>query len=80
MKYVVNKITELIMNNEPSKSTETMVRVDGFENIEIYEQVAVQLFKIVESKGLTINVKLAKNKWNSFNKNIKNTSINQRYF
>ena len=49
MKYVVNKITELIMNNEPSKSTETMVRVDGFENIEIYEQVAVQLFKIVES-------------------------------
>ena len=77
MKYVVNKIIELIMNNEPSKNTETMVRVDGFENIEIYEQVAVQLFKIVESKGLTINVKLAKNKWNSFKKKIKNTTALQ---
>ena len=39
MKYVVNKIVELIYANGPSKDKETMVRVDGFEDINIYNQV-----------------------------------------
>ena len=43
MKYVVNRIIELIMDNEPSKDKETMIRVDGFDSIKIYEQVASKL-------------------------------------
>ena len=33
MKYVVNRIIELIMDNEPSKDKETMIRVDGFDSM-----------------------------------------------
>ena len=43
MKYVVNRIIELILSNEPSTNKETMVRVDGFDNIAIYEQVASRI-------------------------------------
>ena len=74
MKYVVNKIVELIYANGPSKDKETMVRVDGFEDINIYNQVAIQLKNNIDKLGLTIDIKLARNKWNEFNKSVKNTS------
>lgn len=71
MKYVVNRIIELIMDNEPSKDKETMIRVDGFDNIKIYEQVASKLTDILYKEGLTLDIKLAKNKWNVFKKKIR---------
>lgn len=77
MKYVVNKIVELIYANGPSKDKETMVRVDGFEDINIYNQVAIQLKNNIDKLGLTIDIKLARNKWNEFNKSVKNTSVLQ---
>lgn len=54
MKYVVNRIIELIMDNEPSKDKETMIRVDGFDNIKIYEQVASKLSEELLKEGLTL--------------------------
>lgn len=77
MKYVVNRIIELIMDNEPSKDKETMIRVDGFDNIKIYEQVASKLTDILYKEGLTLDIKLAKNKWNVFKKKSDNTTILQ---
>ena len=77
MKYVVNRIIELIMDNEPSKDKETMIRVDGFDNIKIYEQVASKLSEELLKEGLTLDVKLAKNKWNAFKKKTDNTTILQ---
>ena len=59
MKYVVNRIIELIMDNEPSKDKETMIRVDGFDNIKIYEQVASKLSEELLKEGLTLDIKLA---------------------
>ena len=61
MKYVVNRIIELIMDNAPSKNKETMIRVDGFDNIKIYEQVASKLTELLYKEGLTLDIKLAKN-------------------
>ena len=75
MKYVVNRIIELIMDNEPSKDKETMIRVDGFDNIKIYEQVASKLSEELLKEGLTLDIKLAKNKWNAFKKKSDNTTI-----
>ncbi len=77
MKYVVNRIIELIMDNEPSKNKETMIRVDGFDNIKIYEQVASKLTELLYKEGLTLDIKLAKNKWNVFKKKSDNTTILQ---
>lgn len=77
MKYVVNRIIELIMDNEPSKDKETMIRVDGFDNIKIYEQVASKLSEELLKEGLTLDIKLAKNKWNAFKKKTHNTTILQ---
>lgn len=77
MKYVVNRIIELIMDNEPYKDKETMIRVDGFDNIKIYEQVASKLSEELHKEGLTLDIKLAKNKWNAFKKKSDNTTILQ---
>lgn len=77
MEYVVDKIVEQILDNGPSANTETMVRVDGFDNIKIYEQVAAKISARLEAQGLTVDVKIAKNKWNSFKKKIENTAILQ---
>ena len=77
MKYVVNRIIELIMDNEPSKDKETMIRVDGFDNLKIYEQVAAKLTEQLDKEGLTLDIKLAKNKWNIFRKKSENTTILQ---
>lgn len=77
MKYVVNRIIELIMDNEPSKDKETMIRVDGFDSIKIYEQVASKLSEELLKEGLSLDIKLAKNKWNAFKKKSDNTTILQ---
>lgn len=77
MRYVVNRIVELILGNEPSANKETMIRVDGFDNIAIYEQVASRITSLLWEKGLTVDVRLANNKWNSLKKNTDNTTILQ---
>ena len=41
-----------------------MIRIDGFDDMAIYEQVASKISMIFEKKGLTVDIKLAKNKWN----------------
>ena len=74
MRYVVNRIIKLILDNEPSKENETMIRIDGFDDMAIYEQVASKISMIFEKKGLTVDIKLAKNKWNFFEKNSENTT------
>ena len=66
MKYIINTIADLIVNNAPSNDGEMMIRVDGFENIRIYEAIARQVSKELLDKGLTVKIKLARNKWNYF--------------
>ena len=77
MKYIVNRIVELILGNEPSADRETMIRVDGFDNIAVYEHVAAKITSLLEIRGLTVDVRLAKNKWKSFERDSVNTTILQ---
>lgn len=77
MKYVIDRIVELILEKEPSSDMETMIRVDGFENVAIYERVAAKLTSELESEGISLDIKLAKNKLKSFKKNVENTTILQ---
>lgn len=51
MKYVVNRIIELIMDNEPSKDKETMIRVDGFDSIKSMSRLHQNFQKNFLKKG-----------------------------
>lgn len=77
MRYIVNRVVELILGNEPSSDTETMIRVDGFENVAIYEKVAAKVTSLLENEGISIDIKLAKNKWNYFKKKTENMTVMQ---
>ena len=63
MKYIVSSIASLILNNAPSADGEMMIRVDGFEDIKIYETLARTISKGLKERNLTVRIKIAKNKW-----------------
>lgn len=77
MKYIIRTIVSMIVDNLPSKGDEMMVKVDGFEDIKIYEKVCQKISNELSSRGLSSNIKLAKSKWNYFNENAVNTSFVQ---
>lgn len=66
MRYIVNTITDLIKKHEPSEKEEMMIRINGFEDVNIYEQLANRLSAYYEKTTLSIDLKLARKKWLSF--------------
>lgn len=69
MKYIVDTISNLIVNNAPAKDGEMMIRVDSFEDIRIYEAISKKVSSILKEKDLSVKIKLAKNKWRHFKNN-----------
>lgn len=69
MKYIVDAIVNLIVNNAPTKDGEMMIRVDSFEDIKIYEAISKQVSAILKDRDLSVKIKLAKNKWRHFKNN-----------
>ena len=74
MKYIVEKITNLIVSNAPDKDGEMMIRIDSFENLQIYEAISRLVNEELAQKGLSVKIKLAKNKWKHF-KNITDNTV-----
>lgn len=77
MKYIVNKTTEIIKRNAPAIDGEAMVRVDGFEDIRFYENLALKITQEFSESDLSVDIKLAKNKWEYFSKDTSMTSYLQ---
>lgn len=77
MNYIVNKTTEIIKRNAPAIDGEAMIRVDGFEDIRFYENLASKIMQSFRESGLSVDIKLAKNKWNHFLKDANMTSCLQ---
>lgn len=77
MKYIVSKTAEIIKRNAPAVDGEAMIRVDGFEDIRFYENVALRITKDLEESGLSVDIKLAKNRWDYFSKDPSMTSYLQ---
>lgn len=69
MKYIVDTIVNLIVNNSPAKDGEMMVKVDSFEDIKIYEAISKKVSTTLKEKDLSVKIKLAKNKWRHFKNN-----------
>ena len=63
MKYIVNRIADMIINNAPAKDSEMMIRIDGFQDLKIYESVAQLITKYFSKSGLTVDVKIAAQKF-----------------
>ena len=77
MRYIINKVCNLILNKEPSDDGQTMIRIDGFEDLKIYEEIARRITQSVEAQNMSVNVKLAKNKWNYFKNTCDDTTVIQ---
>ncbi len=78
MKYIIENISKNIVENSPISLGEALIRVDGFESIEIYEAVADLVAKSLKAKGLSVVIKLSRNKWNELKAASTNTSCVQR--
>lgn len=68
MNYIVRSIVDVIINNLPENSEETMVRIDGFEDIEIYFGIAKKLSEEFENRGFSYEIRMAKSKKDYFEK------------
>lgn len=77
MKYIVEKTAEMIRRNSPSEDGETMIRVDGFEDVRFYDDLAHRITNDYAGTKLSVDIKLAKNKWEYFSKNSNHTSYLQ---
>lgn len=77
MKYIVDSVAKLIIDNAPASSGETLIRVDGFESIEIYENIATKVMNELQKSGHTVMVKLSQNKFEEFKNASANTSCIQ---
>ena len=77
MKYIVDEIVNLIVNKAVDTQNETMIRVDGFESVELYEKIAQKTKQVLSGKGITSEIRLAKNKWDEFSKNSDNSTVLQ---
>lgn len=77
MKYTVDSVVSNIIENLPELAGEMLVRIDGFEDIRIYEEIAQGLTRSLANSGLSVSIKLTRNKWESFEKTRENTSYIQ---
>jgi len=77
MKYIVNKTTEIIKRNAPSLDGEAMIRIDGFEDIRFYLNVALSVTQEFSESGLDVDIKLAKNRWDYFSEDTSMSSYLQ---
>ena len=77
MKYIVYKTTEIIKRNAPAIDGEAMIRVDGFEDVRFYECLALKINQYFNESELSVDIKLAKNKWKFFSKDTSMTSYLQ---
>lgn len=68
MQYIINRITELIRDKAPSQEGETIVLVNGFEDLSIYAGLCKSLENTFQNSGLSLKIKLAKKKWDSLKK------------
>lgn len=68
MKYLINSITDYIVNNSLNSEEESLFAINGFEDIEIYARLCQNITNLLEGSGKTINIKLANRKWEHFKK------------
>lgn len=59
MNYITNRIVELVTLREPEASGETMILINGFENLSVYNQIARLITYTYKLRPLSVDIKLA---------------------
>ena len=77
MKYLVSKILELIEEKEPTPDSESIILINGFENLNQYCEFAAKICDHYRDSIFSINIKLAKRKWDALSKVSDTTTIQQ---
>ena len=63
MRYIIEQICEIIVEKQPDTNDEAIVLVNGFEQLNYYAELAAALEKHYIGSNYSINIKLAKKKW-----------------
>lgn len=66
MHYIIKQIGEIITEKKPDLGDETIILVNGFEQLKYYVELADALEKQYKDSEYSINIKLAKRKWEEF--------------
>jgi DNA phosphorothioation-dependent restriction protein DptH len=66
MEYIVSALTKYVINQKPQESNKTIFRIDGFEDIRIYDLFCKKIKKQCDSLGLKLIAKLSYPKYTEF--------------
>lgn len=69
MNYIVSTLLDYIEKQKPQEADKTIFRIDGFEDIRVYEALCKSLKKKYENSDVILVAKLSNEKWNTFIKN-----------
>lgn len=75
MNYITNQIVELVTLREPEASGETMILINGFENLGVYNQIARLITYAYKLRPLSVDIKLAGKKWLSLREDSDTTTV-----
>ena len=74
MRYIEDRIVEVITSKRPSQNDEIIILINGFEDLRIYADVAYRVFDSFSGANITCNIKMAKRKWEELSKTADSTS------
>lgn len=77
MQYLVNTITDIVIDKAPDNDGEAIILINGFESLKLYEEIAENISRKLKEIGTTFNIKLAKNKWEDLKEKSDTTTIQQ---
>ena len=77
MPYIIDRIVEIVSSDVIRTDSETMIMVNGFEDLSIYERIASSLEQYYENTSISIRIKLAKRKWEKLREELDDSSIVQ---
>lgn len=75
MQFIINKITQAIMDREPEQNGEAIILINGFDNLSIYTKLCCEIDALYHSSTLSYNLKLAKRKWEELKKSADTTDV-----
>ncbi|WMJ22916.1 DUF87 domain-containing protein [Paludicola sp. MB14-C6] len=64
MKFIVSTIKQYIIQQKPEDSNKTIIRVDGFDDIRIYESLCKEIKKYCDHQNIDLIAKLSYPKFN----------------
>lgn len=61
MKYIINEVLRMV--DSCTLDSEIMIRVDEFEDLDVYRKIAESVTDALKGRSVRVSIKLANNKW-----------------